>query len=93
VEPNIIHIPSDLIAQYSDFDGDNLLGDKAVSAVFDNSKIKTFVPDYTATIPFAEGIKRSVEYFDADESRQVVSDHANEWMDRLIADYEDIYKT
>ena len=41
-------------------DGGNFLGDKANSAIFDNTKIKRFVPGFVATIPFREGIKRTV---------------------------------
>ena len=37
----------------------SLIGDKAVSVVFDNTKIKRFVPGYCATMPFAEGIRRT----------------------------------
>lgn len=88
VEPHIIHIPSDLIRKYSQYDYDNLLGDKAHSVVFDNSKLKRLVPDFVATIPFSEGIKRSVAWFDTEESRRIVSEGANKWMDQLIADYE-----
>jgi len=39
----------------------NLLGDKAQSAIFDNSKIKIYVPEYKAIIPFKQGIKRTIE--------------------------------
>ena len=59
-EAKIVHIPSEYICDYADkhyypSERGNLLGDKAHSAVFDNSKIKRFVPDYVATIPFSEG--------------------------------------
>ncbi len=53
VEPKIVHAPSELIAQYHTEWGAGLLGDKAHSVLFDNSKIKLFVPDFVCTIPFA----------------------------------------
>jgi nucleoside-diphosphate-sugar epimerase len=45
VEPDIIHIPSDLIVAYDPDALGSLIGDKANSAVFDNRKIKHLVPD------------------------------------------------
>ncbi len=65
VEPRIVHIPSDFIARVSPDRGAELLGDKAYSVVFDNSKIKRFAPNYANLIPFHEGARRSVAWFDA----------------------------
>ena len=50
VEAQIVHIPSDFIAACLPEKLGSLTGDKAVSVVFDNSKIKRFVPDYCATV-------------------------------------------
>ncbi|HEY9062888.1 MAG TPA: SDR family oxidoreductase [Pseudobacteroides sp.] len=63
VKPDIIHIASDFISAVHPESYGSLLGDKAESAVFDNSKIKRFVPDFKATVSFETGIKRSVEWF------------------------------
>jgi nucleoside-diphosphate-sugar epimerase len=87
-EANIVHIPSDFICRFDDFHVGNLLGDKAVSVIFDNSKIKSFVPDFQALIPFAEGINKSVDWFEADEKRKVIKKETNELMDRIINAYE-----
>jgi hypothetical protein len=65
-----------------------LLGDKSVSAVFDTTKIKRFVPDFCATTPFAEGIRRTVAWFDADPARQLVDAEMDAQWDRLIDAYE-----
>lgn len=88
VEPRIIHISSDFIAAcMPDFTG-RLIGDASVSSVFDNTKIKRFVPEFQATMPFAEGIKRTVAWFDADPGRQQVDAEMDARWDRLIAAYE-----
>jgi len=87
VEANIIHIPSDFIVKVSRSFGPGLLGDKAWSTVFDNTKIKTFVPGFQATIPFHEGIRRTLAWFDEDASRKQVDDAANQEIDRIIASY------
>ena len=49
-----------------------LLGDKANSVIFDNSKIKSVAPGWRATIPFWRGAQQIIEWYDADESRRVV---------------------
>jgi nucleoside-diphosphate-sugar epimerase len=88
VEPKLVHIPSDfIVACLPDKEG-SLLGDKSLSAVFDNTKIKRFVPSYRATTTFAEGIRRSLAWFDADPSRKVIDTEANSTWDKLITAYE-----
>ena len=63
IEPNVYHVASDfLIALNPGYEG-NLLGDKAYSVVFDNSKIKRLVPNFCATIRFDTGVKWSVENY------------------------------
>jgi nucleoside-diphosphate-sugar epimerase len=66
LEADIAHIPSDFITAVEPELGPGLLGDKAHSLVFDNSKIKRFVPGWEAVVPFAEGVARSLEWFEAD---------------------------
>ena len=85
---NIVHIPSDVIAKY-DFEwGCDLLGDKMHSMIFDNSKIKQFVPGFSAPIPFSQGIEEIIAWHDADSARQVVDDPLDRLMDKIIADWE-----
>ena len=85
---NIVHIPSDMIAKFDPNWGAGLLGDKAHSMVFDNSKIKRIVPDFAATIPFAQGAAEIMAYYDGDPARQVVDAELDALMDRIIAAYE-----
>ena len=88
VTPQIVHIPSDFIGLCMPEALGGLLGDKAASVVFDNSKIKTFVPSYCATVPFAQGIRHTLAWFDADPSRRQIDDASNAKWDRLIDAYE-----
>ena len=90
-EPKIVHIPSDFIGKYDDHLRDGLLGDKANSVIFDNSKIIKFVPDYKAVIPFIEGIKQTIAWFEEDNTRQIISQESNNLIDKIISDYETIY--
>ena len=85
--PEIVHIPSDIIGRYDEHLRGTLLGDKSHSAIFDNSKIKRFVPGFTAKIPFKAGIRRTIEWFEADASRMVVRQATNDLMDRILADF------
>jgi len=88
VEAKIVHIPSDFVAGFNPDEGASLLGDKSYSTVFDNSKIKRFVPGFVATVPFAEGVKRSIEWFEADKSRQLVDEQYNQFLDTVLDAYE-----
>jgi nucleoside-diphosphate-sugar epimerase len=88
VKPRLVHIPSDVIARVEPETGAGLLGDKMWCAVFDNSKIKRFVPGFVATIPFHEGIRRTIKWFEADPSRMKIIDRNNEFIDRVIAAYQ-----
>jgi nucleoside-diphosphate-sugar epimerase len=88
VEAEIAHIPSDLIAAFDPELGEGLLGDKMHSLVFDNSKIKRLVPGFEATVSFAEGMARSVAWFDADPARQVVDAQLGATLDRILAAYD-----
>ena len=88
VEAKPIHIPSDFIAACLPSALGGLVGDKAVSVVFDNSKIKRFVPGYCATTPFAQGIRRTLAWFDADPARRQVDNEADAAWDRLIEAWE-----
>jgi Nucleoside-diphosphate-sugar epimerases len=88
VEAKIVHIASDFIAACLPELTGTLLGDKSRSALFDNSKIKRFVPGYCATMPFARGIERSVAWFDADLARQQIDEAADRQLDILIDAYE-----
>lgn len=86
--PQFVHIASDFItACYPDMMG-TLLGDKSHCALFDNSKIKRFVPDFVATTRFREAIARTIRAFDADPKRQSIDHELSAKWDRLIAVYE-----
>ncbi len=88
VDPEIVHIPSDLIAAYDPDALGSLIGDKANSAVFDNCKIKQLVPDFTCTVPWSEGVRRAIAWHEADPVRQIVDEAANQVWDRILAAYE-----
>jgi len=93
-EMRAVHVSSDFICQVADRLGQswmngNLLGDKSNSVIFDNTKIKRFVPGFVATIPFSEGIKRTIRWFDEDRDRIRIDASNNRLMDAILEAYPD----
>ena len=87
LELNFIHIPSDIIARYDKDMGPNLLGDKAHSVIFDNTKIKNLVPEFKAEIKFEEGVKEIINWYENNPEFQIVYENLNKMMDKMAADY------
>lgn len=90
VEPKLYHVPSDLLAavgrQY-DMLG-NLIGDKANTVIFDNTKVKRAVAGWTATVRFDQGARWAVQYMLAHPECQQEDPDFDEWSDRIIAAME-----
>jgi nucleoside-diphosphate-sugar epimerase len=82
-----VHVASEAIARELPEDGPGLLGDKAHSVIFDNSKVKSLVPEYRAIIPFWRGAQEMVDWHDDDASRQVVDPQLDAAFDRLVERY------
>ncbi len=88
VKAKIVHIASDFIVACAPEQEGSLTGDKSVSCVFDNLKVKALVPDFVCTTPFAAGIRSSLAWFKADAKRQVVDQEFDAMCDKLIDVYE-----
>ena len=56
-----------------------------------NTKIKRYVPGFTATIPFSKGIQETINWFEEDPSRQIVKQKTNDLMDKIISKYESAF--
>jgi len=81
-----VHVPSEVIARYNAEWGASLLGDKSHSVIFDNSKIKTFVPDFKAFIPFSDGIKEVAAWYQY-KDKQIVDHSVSEMIDQIVEDW------
>jgi nucleoside-diphosphate-sugar epimerase len=79
----LVHVPSDAIAAADPDWGAGLLGDKAHSMVFDNTKLRGIVPGWRAVIPFEQGARQIVEWYLADPARQVTDQALDAVMDKL----------
>ncbi len=82
--PRIVHVPSSFIARIVPERAAALLGDKATSAIFDNSKIRRFVPDFRPSVSFAEGIRRSVAWYDARPRLKIPNPAVNGEMEKIL---------
>lgn len=84
VEPNLVHVPSEIIAAFDPEWGASLLGDKAHSVIFDNQKIRRLAPEFHPTIPFWKGAQEIMAWYDADPLRQQVDPYMDTLQDRLV---------
>ncbi len=87
-EAKLVHVPSVNLTAFDGMGGEGLLGDKTHSVIFDNTKIKRFVPDFAATIPLSWGAQEVMAWYDADPSRQTVNEEFNRLTDQIIAAQE-----
>ena len=94
VELKCVHVASEFLAAVNpphDYMG-SLIGDKANSVVFDNTKLKRAVPGFQATVTAAEGIRRTVEYMMTHPECQVEDPEFDDWCDRIIEVLENAKK-
>ena len=84
----LVHIASDWLIRFDPALEGSLLGDKSTSVAFDNSKIKSFVPDFRATISLRETAERCVKWFMLDPSRQKIDLVVDAKTDDAIMRYE-----
>ncbi len=92
VRLNPYHVSADFLAEAGkkygyDYAGE-LLGDKSVSVVFDNRKLKRAVPDMRTTVPFHLGVRKALDYILAHPECQRADPDFDAWCDRVIAALE-----
>lgn len=88
LEPNVVHISSEFIVAHDPEKLGTLIGDKSNSVVFDNSKIRQFVPGFTCDVSLAEGVRRSLRWFEAHPEFQTLDEGASQMWDRIIDSFE-----
>jgi len=85
VKLRAVHVSSEFLAACGQVDyRGGLLGDKANSVVFDNSKLKRLVPDFVATTRLDQGIKQTVRYILDHPEHQTEDPEFDLWCDRVI---------
>lgn len=87
VTPKLVHVASESIAATDPEWGAALLGDKANSMTFDNTKIRRIVPDFVCRIPFSHGAREIVEWHDAHPAARRIDPQVEAVMDALVEQY------
>lgn len=87
-EAKVVHIASDFICKVEPSFTGTLLADKAESVIFDNTKIKTFVPGFKATIPFSEGIVRTLNWLQEKPERQNIDAETEAKIENVLKAYK-----
>jgi nucleoside-diphosphate-sugar epimerase len=88
VTPNIVHIPSYVLAKLHEPFYGGLLGDKAHSVIFDNTKIKRAVPGFAAAVRFDEGIRQTLAYIIGNREFWKEDREFDSWCDSVTEAYE-----
>lgn len=91
-DPNVIHIPSDFIARFDDHAVGSLIGDKSNSVVFDNGKIKRFVPEFDCKVKWSEGVRRALAWFEAHPEFQTVDRDAVRRWETILNAYRKAFR-
>ncbi len=96
VKLNAYHVASDLLSAVGDplgydFTG-SLTGDKSVSVVFDNSKLKKLVPQMTTNVPFHKGVRIALDHVISHPEQYEEDPEFDDFCDRVIAAVEKIKK-
>lgn len=96
VELKAYHVSSEYLSDVGgkygyDFEG-SLTGDKSVSVVFDNSKLKRVVPDMRTTVRFDQGVRITLDYVLSHPECQVEDPEFDEWCDKVISALEESKK-
>ena len=93
VEYKPYYVASAYLAEVSDYDFlGGLVGDKANSVVFDNTKLKNAVPGLNMNIRFEEGIGRTLDYILSHPECQIQDPEFDDWCDRVIDGLEELKK-
>ena len=95
VELHPYHVASDFLAavgsQY-DLEG-NLIGDKAHTVIFDNTKLKRAVPGFCATTRFDQGVRMVIDNVLRHPELQTPDPEFDAWCDAVIAAQEQAKKS
>ena len=85
VELKAVHVSSEFLAACSQSDHlGSLIGDKANNGIYDNTKIKRLVPDFTATTRFDQGVRKTVANILGDPRLQKEDLQYDSWCERII---------
>lgn len=85
VELKAVHVSSEFLAMdgQNDYTG-SLIGDKANTVLFDNTKLKNAVPGLNMNVRFEQGIRQTLEYVLSHPECQTEDPDFDAWCDKVI---------
>jgi nucleoside-diphosphate-sugar epimerase len=86
--PRVVKVPTEFICQVAPQLSGTLKGDKSHPGVFDNSKIKRFVPEFQCRTPFRVGVRESVNWLREHPERQNLKPELDELIEKVMAAWE-----
>ena len=92
LKPKVVHISSEMVIKRDPDKLGTLLGDKVNSVVFDNSKIKRFVPEFSCEVNWAKGLRLSLTWFESHPEFQTIDKEMNDQWDKIIAAQEKAFR-
>lgn len=84
-KPHFVYMTSDFIFKNSQIFGPGIRGDKCYSLIFDNTKIKQFVPSWSAQVPLTQGLRQNLERLTPYKEKLLAQEETNSEIDRLIS--------
>lgn len=88
-EPDLVHVSTEMLAVLRPALRGTLLGDKANSVIFDNTRIRSLVPAFDARTTYAEGVARAWAWIQAHEEGRPEDPDFDAWCDRVVARVRD----
>jgi nucleoside-diphosphate-sugar epimerase len=86
--PKVVKVPTDFICEIAPQMSGSLKGDKSHPGVFDNSRIKRFVPQYCCLKPFRIGVRESIAWLRQHPEQQNLSAKVDALCDQVISGWE-----
>lgn len=83
-KPRIVHVPSDTIARVLPETREKLHGDKMHHGCFDNTRIKTLVPDWQCRWRLRDALRRSIDHHRARAEGPLLSAAADAAIERVL---------
>ena len=86
--PQIVKVPTEFICQVAPQMTGTLKGDKAHPGVFDNSKIKRFVPEFHCRTPFRQGVRDSVRWLREHPDQQNLKPELDAMIEKVLTEWK-----
>jgi nucleoside-diphosphate-sugar epimerase len=90
--PLLVHLPSEVIAAIWPHASGSLLGDKSYSLVFDNSRIRSVLPDFACQVTWHEGVRNAIAWHETHPQFQTVDREMDALMDRMVLAHDRLLK-